>query len=105
MPASAVVLWPALLCRPVRPLPRPSLREISYEDNSPVQFEATHIGFGVNLHLGHHIIELHVLFPDTAAVLDGLYTLPQVVRRNGSRFDGGFGDECDRGVGYKCLQN
>lgn len=51
------------------------------------------------MHFRHCVVELHVFFPDSAAVLDGFDTFLDVVRLDGSRVNRGLGDEEDGGAG------
>lgn len=47
----------------------------------------------VDAHLGHTVVEVHILLADVAASLDGLDAFPETIGRDGARADGGFRDE------------
>jgi hypothetical protein len=57
------------------------------------------ITLGINLHLRHHIIILHILLANLTAILNSLDAFLQVVGSDGAACDGGFRDEEDRGLG------
>jgi hypothetical protein len=47
----------------------------------------------INFHLGHHIIELHILLSNLAAVLNRFDSFLEVIGGDCARGDGGGGDE------------
>jgi len=51
----------------------------------------------INLHLGHHVIEFHVLLSNLATILHSLYTFLETIGSDCSACDGRFGDEQNRG--------
>lgn len=57
------------------------------------------VALRIDLHLGHGVVEAHVLLGHGAASLDGLDALAQAVRRNCAGDDGFVGDEEDAGLG------
>ena len=54
---------------------------------------------GIDFHLRHRVVELHVLLANLAAVLDGFDALLEPVGGDGAAADGGGGDKEDGGRG------
>lgn len=55
----------------------------------------------IDLHLRHHIIELHIPLPDFPAIFNRLNPLVQIVGGDCTGFDGGLRDEEDGGGGHE----
>lgn len=64
----------------------------------------THITLRIHPHLWHHVVVLHVLLADGAAVLDGFDPSSQIVRLDHALVDGGLGDERDGCAGERGLE-
>ena len=69
------------------------------------QRTGTYIALRIDFHLGHGVIELHILLAYGATVLDHLDSFSQSVRLNHPRVQGGFGDKCHAGGGHEGLSN
>lgn len=55
----------------------------------------THITLRVDLHLGHYVVESHILLPDGAAAFDGFDAFAQAVGLYDALVDGSLRDEHD----------
>ena len=69
--AIMAIQWLVPLYIPSHPLPRPNIVKVGISMYFPLEAAKglTYVGFRVNFHLWHAVIEFHVLFTNVPAIL------------------------------------